>query len=234
MLRTIRSRIPYPFGVIAFWVSVLVKWFGLLRGGWSQRVVEYPWVLRQLRAFAPKGARVLDVGCSESVLSHVLLYMGYEVWGLDINDYPYKPRYMVFVKRDARNTGLPSNFFDAIVVVSTIEHIGLPVYGQVGFDVDGDVETIEELRRILKPGGYLIITTPFAGREFRIVPGERQYDIERLILLERGFEVVAEEFFLSYRLGRRVVWVGVNKDLDRKVLTNPEAPSLACFILKKA
>ena len=52
-------------------------------------------------------------------------------------------------------------------------------------------------------------------------------------MLERGFEVVAEEFFLSYRLGRRFVWVGVNKDLDRKVLTNPEAPSLACFILKK-
>jgi SAM-dependent methyltransferase len=49
------------------------------------------------------------------------------------------------------------------MVVSTIEHIGLPVYGQVGFDADGDVKAIEELRRTLKPGGYLIITTPFAG-----------------------------------------------------------------------
>jgi len=75
-----RVRIPYPLGVVAFWVSVLVKWFGLLRGGWSQRVVGYPWVLRQLRRFVPRGARVLDVGCAESVLSHVLLYMGYEVW----------------------------------------------------------------------------------------------------------------------------------------------------------
>ena len=37
--------------------------------------------LRQLRRFVPRGARVLDVGCAESVLSHVLLYMGYEVWG---------------------------------------------------------------------------------------------------------------------------------------------------------
>jgi len=147
-----RVRIPYPLGVVAFWVSVLIKWFGLLRSGWSQRVVEYLWVLRQLRRFVPRGARVLDVGCSESVLSHVLLYMGYGVWGLDINDYSHKPRQMVFVKRDVRDTGLPSNFFDAVVVVSTIGHIGLPVYGQVGFDVDGDVETIEELRRILKPG----------------------------------------------------------------------------------
>jgi len=162
-----RVRIPYPLGVVAFWVSVLIKWFGLLRSGWSQRVVEYPWVLRQLRRFVPRGARVLDVGCSESVLSHVLLYMGYGVWGLDINDYPYMPRQMVFVKRDVRDTGLPSNFFDAVVVVSMMEHIGLPVYGQVGFDADGDVKAIEELRRILKPGDYLIITMPFAGREFR-------------------------------------------------------------------
>jgi len=82
----------------------------------------------------------------------IALYMGYGVWGLDINDYPYKPRRVVFVKRDVRGTGLPSNFFDAVVVVSTIGHIGLPVYGQVGFDVDGDVKAIEELRRILKPG----------------------------------------------------------------------------------
>ncbi len=152
---------------------------------------------------------------------------------MDINDYPYKPRQMVFVKRDVRDTGLPSNFFDAVVVVSTIEHIGLPVYGQVGFDVDGDVKTIEELRRILKPGGYLIITTPFAGKEFRIVPGERQYNIERLKLLKRGFEVIVEEFFISYKLDRRVVWVRISRDFAGKVLTRPETPGLVCLVLRK-
>jgi ABC-type spermidine/putrescine transport system permease subunit I len=24
-----RVRVPYPLGVVAFWVSVLVKWFGV-------------------------------------------------------------------------------------------------------------------------------------------------------------------------------------------------------------
>jgi SAM-dependent methyltransferase len=119
------------------------------------------------------------------------------------------------------------------VVGSTIEHIGLPVYGQVGFDADGDVKAIEELRRALKPGGYLIITIPFAGREFRVVPGERQYDIERLKLLERGFEVIAEEFFISCKLGMRVVWVRVSRNFAGKVLTRPEAPGLVCLVLRR-
>ena len=50
--------------------------------------------------------------------------------------------------------------------------------------------------------GYLIITTPFAGREFRIVPGERQYDIERLELLERVSRLLVRNS--SYRID----WVG--------------------------
>jgi len=63
VLRIVRSRVhvPYPLGVVAFWVSALDKWFGLLRGGWSRHVVEHPWVLRQLRVFVSRGARVLYV-----------------------------------------------------------------------------------------------------------------------------------------------------------------------------
>ena len=188
-------------------------------------IVQELWWPRVLGFWMLVVRRVCLVTCSFTWV------MGYG--GLDINDYPYKPRRVVFVKRDVYGTGLPSNFFDAVVVVSTMEHIGLPVYGQVGFDVDGDVKAIGELRRILKPGGYLIITTPFAGRGFRIVPGERQYDIERLELLERGFEVVAEEFFISYKLGRRFVWVRISRDFAGKVLTRPETPGLVCLVLRK-
>jgi len=228
-----RFRIPYPLGRIAFWVSVFVKEFSLLRGGWSQRAVEYPWVLRQLKGFVPKGARVLDVGCSESVLSHELLARGYEVWGIDINDYLYKPAAMVFVKRDVRDTGLPSNFFDAIVCVSTIEHIGLPVYGQQGMDLNGDIRTMREFYRILKPGGYLLLTTPFAGKEFRVVPGEREYDFQRLQLLMQGFELVREEFFIPYKLVKRVIWVKVSEDIAKKVYSSPKSPGLVCLVARK-
>jgi SAM-dependent methyltransferase len=228
-----RVRIPYPLGRIAFWSSVLVKKFKLLRGGWSQRAVEYPMVLRQLNAFVPKSARVLDVGCSESLLSHELLARGYEVWGIDINDYLCKPAAMVFVKQDARNTGLPSNFFDAVVCVSTIEHIGLPVYGQENVDLDGDIKAVREFHRILKPGGYLILTTPFAGKEFRLVSGERQYDLQRLQLLTQGFEIICEDILIPYKLGKRMIWSKISANLAKKLITDPKTPGLLCLVARK-
>ena len=52
-------------------------------------------------------------------------------------------------------------------------------------------------------------------------------------MLERSFEVVAEEFFISYKLSRRVVWVRISRDFAGKVLTRPEAPGLVCLVLRK-
>jgi len=45
--------------------------------------------------------------------------------------------------------------------------------------------------------GYLIITTPFAGREFRIVTGERQSTL-RDLKLERGSRLLVRNS--SYRI----------------------------------
>ena len=45
-------------------------------------------------------------------------------------------------------------------------------------------------------------------------------------MLERGFEVISEEFFMSYKLGRRVVWVRISRDFAGKVLTRPETPRI--------
>jgi len=40
----------------------------LLFGRYSQRAVEYPWVIKNL-GMVPKGGLILDVGCAESLLS---------------------------------------------------------------------------------------------------------------------------------------------------------------------
>lgn len=57
-------------GRLAFRISIWYKRSSLILGRWSQRAIEYPWLLSVLDKFVPPGSKVLDVGCAESALSH--------------------------------------------------------------------------------------------------------------------------------------------------------------------
>jgi len=219
-------------GRLAFWLSIAVKRLSLLYGSWSQRAVEYPWVLRQLKLLK-SGALILDVGCAESVLSHELAARKFRVVGIDIRDYPFKNKNTHFIKRNVLNTGLPDNIFDAVIMVSTIEHIGLKVYGQKIIDDDGDIKALKELHRILKPGGYLLLTTPFIGNQPpRITEFERNYNIQRLMELTRNFESIIEDYFYPELRGGRLIWIKLNREqVGKRIFTNP---GIACLVLKKS
>ncbi len=227
-------RMCAPLGRLVFRASIWYKRVGLLFGSWSQRAVEYPWVLRQLELIKP-GSLVLDVGCSESLLSHELIMRGFKVVCIDIRDYPFKNKYMIFLKRNVLNTKLPSNYFDAIIVVSTIEHIGLNAYNQDLIDEEGDIKAMKELFRILKPGGILILTTPYiGGGPFKISlspPPEREYDNRRLKKLIEDFIVVKDEYFYPLQVSGKLYWIKIEKRKIDKL--NFREPGLACLVLKK-
>lgn len=62
----------------------------------SERIVEYPWVFRNLELDAGK---ILDVGCCKSKLSIQLASLGYKVYGIDISNYLYKhPNFKFFAR----------------------------------------------------------------------------------------------------------------------------------------
>jgi len=217
-------------GRLGFRFSILTKKALSLQGGYSQRAIEYPYLLTYLKYLKP-GSLILDVGCSESLLSHELIARGFRVVGLDIREYPFKSKRMTFVKRNAMNTKLPANTFDAIIVVSTIEHIGLNVYGQLALDDDGDIKAMNELRRILKPNGIIIITTPYIGNEpLKVYPQERHYNRQRLEKLVEGFQVIKEDYFYPRRVKGRIYWIKMSREeIDKQKFTDP---GLACLVLK--
>lgn len=218
-------------GRLAFWYSIVVKRLSTFYGSYSQRAVEYPWVLRQLKLLKP-GALILDVGCAESMLSHELVARKFRVVGIDIRDYPFKNKSMHFMKKNVLNTGFPDGIFDAVILVSTIEHIGLKAYGQKIIDDEGDVKTIKELHRILKPSGYLIMTTPFIGDQpFRITNFERNYNRHRLMELTKNFETIIEDYFYPEPRGRRLKWTKLNKEqAGKRFFINS---GVACLVLRK-
>jgi len=228
----VRLLARYPIGRVIFWISIGLKKLSLLFGGFSQRAIEYPWVIESLR-LVPREGLIVDVGCAESLLCHELIARGFRVVGIDIRDHPFKDKRMIFLKRNIMDTHLPDNTFDAIVIVSTIEHIGLEFYGQTVKDIHGDLRAMDELKRILKHQGIIILTTPYIGRApLRINPFERNYNRQRLSELTRGLKTIKEDYFYPLRSGKRLYWLKLSKEeIDKQTFT--QEAGIACLILKK-
>jgi SAM-dependent methyltransferase len=131
------------------------------------------------------------------------------------------------------NTVLPDNFFDAIIMVSTIEHIGLSAYKQLTLEDDGDFKAISELYRILKPNGVLLMSTPYIGKNpFRVDSFERNYNRDRLNRLVHEFKIEKENYFYPQKIRRHVYWQKVNpRAIDEHFFT---FPGIACLILRKS
>jgi len=154
--------------------------------GTNERSVEVPWALQRVGG----ARRVLDVGCSTSD------YLGdlapcRRVYGLD-PDGPQPIQNVGVVKGTVVAPPFPSGSFDLILCVSTVEHIGLPIYGQREFP-HGDLLAMRHMRRLLAPGGRLLLTLPF-GRA-QVNPWFRVYDRRGLRRLTGGFRALSTAFY---------------------------------------
>lgn len=143
---------------------------------------------------------------------------------------------MEFIRSDLLNLGISGNIFDVIVCVSTIEHIGLQSHGQETLDEFGDIKAMEELNRVLKPEGILILTTPYVGKESIEPRLQGNYNRDRIEKLIESFEVVKQDYFYTMCKGRWA-WIKMNKqDVDEQNFNWRESFhnwGLACLVLKK-
>jgi 2-polyprenyl-3-methyl-5-hydroxy-6-metoxy-1,4-benzoquinol methylase len=152
----------------------------------NERVVEVPFTLQAISALAPP-ARIIDIGSCESVVPLELASLCYRVTALDIRSYAYAHPNLTAVKAsilDWEGDGRP---YDAAILLSTLEHLGLPVYGQTRLQKDADKRAMTRVRRLLRPGGLLVLTAPFGPSH----TGETQrtYAAVDLARLLKGFRV---------------------------------------------
>jgi len=101
-------------------------------------------------------------------------------------------------------------------------------------DTDGDLRAMNELTRILKPQGIIILTTPYIGKvPLRVTSFERIYNRERLSELTRGLRIIKEDYFYPLRRGKRLYWLRLSKEeMDKQ--TFMEEAGIACLVLKNA
>ena len=91
-----------------------------------------------------EGKSALDVGCEEGVQTRWLEGKGYSVTGIDVKKI-YEKALVVDVNHPLP---FPDGSFDLLWCSEVIEHLQDPS------------RTVGEFRRVLKPGGKMILTTP--------------------------------------------------------------------------
>jgi len=190
----------------------------------SERTVECPWVEAHL---VSPPAKVLDAGCGYSPLPRLLVEKGYDAYGIDINeDWIPKVEGFKASDQDIRRTSFPDGFFDQILLVSTLEHVGMDWYYNEWLDVqNGDLEAMREVKRILKRGGSVLVTVPYGS--FKAYQALRVYDDERIKMLLDGFRLKASDFFIREH-GR---WREAYRDEAKRIgcPRESEISAIICF-----
>jgi SAM-dependent methyltransferase len=103
-----------------------------------------------------------------------------ELHGVDL--VPFEVRNVRPAVADVRSLPFAAAWFDVVVCVSTLEHIGLDnsiYFNQAGqrIEEEGDLTALRELARVTRTDGRILLTLP-AGRA-RDFGWQRQYSPER-------------------------------------------------------
>ncbi|HDS0949464.1 TPA: methyltransferase domain-containing protein [Stenotrophomonas maltophilia] len=122
-----------------------------------------------------QGKRVLDVACGEGYGSRILSNAASSVVGVDISadavahaQGKYASGSLEFVEASAASLPLPDDSFDVVVSFETIEHH------------DQHEEMLSEIRRVLRPGGLLVLSSP-NKQYYSIEPGySNPYHVKEL------------------------------------------------------
>ena len=169
MLHKLKKRL-YSEAFLITPLSIVINPFYIIRNGLFKSISE----------IAPKlNGNILDFGCGskpyELLFKNAESYIGID---LEVSGHNHKESKVDFFY-DGKTIPFNSEEFDIIVCFEVLEHV---------FNLE---EVLNEMRRVLKPGGQLLISLPFAWDEHEI-----PYDFARYtsfgikhILIKNGFEI---------------------------------------------
>jgi 2-polyprenyl-3-methyl-5-hydroxy-6-metoxy-1,4-benzoquinol methylase len=186
-------------------------------------------VLEALNGMFPQRGRLLEIGSYLGIFSDRIRSAGWDVTGLEpfhtVAEYSRKTYGLNVVEKLLPEAQFADANFDVVIMLHVIEHLPNPA------------EYVREIRRILRPGGMLVVETPrFDSLMFKVM-GRRERSLSNCdghiyfftvpslsALLERnGFEVERVDLVgrtltadrLLYNIGVMSRSAGVQKMLGR-------------------
>ena len=159
----------------------------------GEKLLDWAWVVANL---PQPSKRILDIGCHDSPLLPIMVALGYDVVGIDIGDLPYQLSGFTFRQADFLVADFRERSFDVVVLCSVVEHAGLAGRYHQADNPDGDLQTMQKVARLLKPGGIVLFTIP-VGVDLVFAPWHRVYGRQRLPRLLEGFTVRKSRFFVK-------------------------------------
>ena len=230
-----------PYGLLDYFLTSIQVGLASLKGPYVReaaarivnpmsypRYLEYQLALSKLGAL--DGRRVLDIGSPKLPVLLLARQSECDLYATDIRDYFIGPtrhfltrmglghrigRSVHLEVQDARTLTYTDNFFDGVYAISVVEHI----------PDNGDSTAVQEIARVLKPGGVATLTVPFraAGFQDEYVDGdvfERQggreptffqhrYDVEsmqRRLVAPSGLECTDITYFGEPHVRFEPVW----------------------------
>lgn len=158
----------------------------------NERIVEVPFAMMALGRLAA-GASILDVGSAESTFPLSAASLGYRVTAVEPRGLPYAHPHLTTLAARFEDLPAPERPYDAVFLISTIEHVGLPAYGatphgEVTPGRGADRSLLQRVRTdLLAPDGFVVVTMPYG--ESAVDDFERTYDDDALQTLFEGWTI---------------------------------------------
>jgi len=167
--------------------------------------------METLKIPATATGRLLDFGCGDGTFMHRMQRAGWFVSGIEPDPVAVKTlrgRYGYDVRQSIEDFGRDEERFDVVTLCHVIEHMSDPI------------AALRALRRVLKPGGRIIIVTPNAkslgaktfGKFWRGLEPPRHFNVFtpkslRCALQQAGYAVI--DLTSETRSARRLFWMSV-------------------------
>jgi len=180
--------------------SFLAKWIRRLEKGYRYHLLKDE-VSKVVKITGRSSGKVLDIGCGTGDRLDVFKSRGFETFGVETSDsanYAKDHLKLNVIKGDLFSANWPDRFFDIVTLYNVLEHIHNPI------------QVCNEIHRILKEDGFLVIQVPnkdsfqcklFSKRWAAFdVPRDLYYfglETLRSLLKKAGFNLVTVDYFMN-------------------------------------